>query len=149
MDLSFLERGYNKVLFDRLRESQLHHYIKPMQDLFILEKQQKIKLSRVSLKKLMRTVYMGTRKDLEMQLQAFLLHYGLIHPPKPKNKPKPASVRERVRKHRERLKKRGYRAVTAYFSEDELAYIKKIKHQHGYSSYAELFYSCVRSQYGY
>jgi len=142
------ETGNNKVLFDTLRAKQLHRYIQPMKTLLKREKEHKVVLSKVSWKKLMSAVRYQSRRNIEQHLKAFLLQYGIITVQTTKIKPDKALVRDRVRKHREKLKKEGYRSITMQLPPDQFDYIRRAMKYSGSSSYADLFYHAVLSLYG-
>jgi len=138
----FEDYGKNdRLLLEKLVSLDLEYLVKPVKRLIALNKAGSIKVHKQTWKKIMREVFYGVRFEVEHTMLSYLAHYG-IHIKNP-NRVDLRDSKDRVKKHRKKLKEEGYKTLSFAVSKDDYIKINMVKEYLESPSYASLFMTLV------
>ncbi len=138
----FEEYGkYDRLLLEKLVSLELDYLVKPVQRLIKRNKAGMIKVHNQTWKQIMREVFTGDKFTVESIVLSYLAHYG-IHIKNPYRVDMRDS-KDRVKKHRKKLKEEGYKTISFSVSNDDYIKINMLKEYWESPSYASLFLALV------
>ncbi len=132
---------YDRFLLKKLVSLDLDYLVKPVQRLIKRNKAGMIKVHKHTWRQIMLEVSYGNKYTVESTMLSYLAHYG-IHI----NNPHRVDMRdskERVKKHRKKLKEKGYKMISFSVSEDDYFKFNMAKEYLGLRSYASLFSTLI------
>ncbi len=128
---------YDRFLLEKLVSLELDYLVKPVQRLIKRNKAGMIKVHKQTWKQIMREVFNGDKFTVESTVLSYLAHYG-IHIKNP-HRVDMRDSKERVKKHRKKLKEEGYKTISFAVSEDDYFKFNMAKEYLESPSYASLF----------